>query len=100
MVTPPTARLSPLGNANWELPSFKVTQRLRGGLTVHRSVPRGRGPPAPSHPDCVIDSNDEECGVDGAVLESTVDVDEDVSLHADSGQPPGRQFPLKSRCWT
>ena len=31
-----------------KLPTFKVTQRLRGGLTVHRSVPRGRGSPAPS----------------------------------------------------
>ena len=41
---------------------------------MHRSIPRGSGPPAPSHPDCVID--DEECGVDGdgpAMLESTVD---------------------------
>ena len=69
-----------------KLPTFKVTQRLRGGLTVHRSVPRGRGAPAPSHPDCVSDSNAEEMSdvdCDGpAMLESTVDVDKDVSLHA------------------
>ena len=61
-------------------PTFKV---LRGGLIVHRSVPRGRGAPAPSHPDCVSDSNAEEMSdVDCDGPESTVDVDKDVSLHA------------------
>ena len=66
---------------------------------MHRSVPRGRSPPAPSQPDCVIDSNDEECGVDGAMLESTVDVDEDVSLHAVKQQASATAWGKLDHCF-
>ena len=74
-----------------KLPAFKVTQRLRGGLTVHRNVPRGRSIQATSDPDGASDSEAEEIcdshSDEAAMLESTVDVHldclgRDVSLHA------------------
>ena len=83
----------------YKLPSFKVTQKVRGGRTVHRTVPRGGviqdahdRDSSTSKADAVMEDGDDQ---PTEVIESTVDVDHvgaDISLHAIREQASARAW--------
>ena len=86
-------------SSSYKLPSFKVTQKLRGGRTVHRTVPRGGFTPGACDPDGSSSKADAVMEDDGdqptGVVESTVNVDHtgaDISLHAIKEQASARAW--------